>query len=68
MAINNIDLDLKSHRPHQFEGVASLHHAGAQKVVEGHLPVFEMILKVDVRRARGQTFSDARQCQIMCRD
>ena len=41
--------DVEADRAHQFEGVALLHHAGAQTVVELHLPFLEVVLEVDVR-------------------
>src|SRR5438093_2473974 len=61
-------LYLQADRAHQFEGVALLHDAGAEPVVEDQIPGFEMILEMHIRGSGIEGVGDMRERQIMCRD
>src|ERR1044071_1409910 len=63
-----VDLYLKPYGPHQFESIASLYHAGAQLIIENHLPFFKMVLEMRVVGERGKLNGDARQRQIVRRN
>ena len=58
-------LYIKPHHPHEFNSVTAFDHAFSQLVVEGHLPVLNVVLKVLIDCPAIHRLNDSRQREIM---